>query len=241
MALLELEHVSKLYRRGSRERLALVDVSLAVEAGELVSVWGMRGSGRSTLLRVAAGIELPDSGVVRFDGRVLFDARRRLATSEIGFCQRAFRSAEGRVALEHATAGLLARGVREPLARERARRALQRAGVEECALLEPAELDGGEAVRVAIARALALGPRLLIVDEPAVGVEVEERDRLLALLRSLANEGIAVLASAGELSAGLAGADRALALRAGELYGESQAELAPVVELHGSSGWRATG
>jgi ABC-type multidrug transport system ATPase subunit len=241
MALLELEHVSKLYRRGSRERQALVDVSLAVEAGELVSVWGMRGSGRSTLLRVAAGIELPDSGVVRLDGKVLFDTRHRLASSEIGFCQRAFRPAEGRVVLEHATAGLLARGVREPLARERARQALQRAGVEECALLEPAELDGGEAVRVAIARALALGPRLLILDEPTVGVEVEERDRLLALLRSLANEGIAVLASAGELSAGLAGADRALALRAGELHGEPRAQLAPVVELHGPSGWRATG
>jgi ABC-type multidrug transport system ATPase subunit len=241
MALLELDHVSKRYRRGSRERLALGDVSLAVEAGELVSVWGMRGSGRSTLLRVAAGIELPDSGVVRFDGRTLFDGRRRLPSREIGFCLRALRPAEGRVVLEHATTGLLARGVRESVARERAREALRRTGVEECEMLEPAELSGGEAVRVAIARALAPGPRLLIVDEPTAGVEVEERDRLLALLRSLANEGIAVLASAGELSAGLAGADRALALRAGELHGESRAELATVVELHGPSVWRATG
>ncbi|HTR89704.1 MAG TPA: ATP-binding cassette domain-containing protein [Solirubrobacteraceae bacterium] len=241
MALLELERVSKLYRRGSRERMVLSDVSLSLEAGELVGVWGMRGSGRSTLLRVAAGIEPPDSGLVRFDGAVVSGGRGGRSREEIGFCQRALRPAEGRVVLEHASTGLLARGMREAPARERARRALARAGAEECAMLEPSELDAGEAVRVAIARALALAPRLLIIDEPTAGVEPEERDGLLGLLRSLADEGIAVLASAGALSAGLAGADRALALREGALHGERQPELAQVVELHGPSTWRATG
>jgi len=68
MSLLALEGVGKRYRDGARERIALREVSLALEAGELAAVWGLRRSGRSTLLRVAAGIEQPDEGVVRFDG-----------------------------------------------------------------------------------------------------------------------------------------------------------------------------
>ncbi len=80
MSLLELEHVGKSYSRGSH--VALDDLSLAIDPGEMVVVWGERQSGRSTLLRIAAGVETPSEGVVRFDGRDLAaagrgDARRR--------------------------------------------------------------------------------------------------------------------------------------------------------------------
>ena len=71
MSLLELERVAKRYRDGQLERVVLREVSLDLDGGELAVVWGLRRSGRSTLLRVAAGIEAPDEGVVRFDGRDL--------------------------------------------------------------------------------------------------------------------------------------------------------------------------
>jgi ABC-type lipoprotein export system ATPase subunit len=240
VSLLALEHVGKRYRDGPRERVVLRDVSLELRAGELAMVWGLRRSGRSTLLRVAAGIEAPDTGVVRFDGRDLADHGEQLLGCGIGYCQKTFRSAEGQTVLEQVTVGLLARGVPRPVARSRAAEALERTGAEGCAARRPAELDGGEAVRVALARTLTLGPRLLVIDEPVKGIDLLDRDAVLLLLRSLTREGIAVLASIGE-STGLAGADTALALGDGELRASPAPELAPVLPLRRSGAQRASG
>jgi len=229
MSLLSLERVTRRYGRSSHERVVLRDVSFELDSGELVAVWGLRRSGRSTLLRVAAGIEAPDTGVVYFAGRKL-DGGGELG-SGIGYCRRAFRGAEGGIVLDELMVAPLAHGVRPSAARSRARTALERSGAERCATRRLNELDGAEAMRVTIARALALQPSLLVIDEPTNGVDLIERDPILSLLRSLADEGIAVLISAGEAT-GLSGADRALSLADGELRGSRLPELAPVVSLH---------
>jgi ABC-type multidrug transport system ATPase subunit len=230
MTLLTLEHVSRRYGGSAHERVVLRDVSFELDSGELVAVWGLRRSGRSTLLRVAAGIEAPDGGVVHFAGRRLDGGGGELG-SGIGYCQRAFRGAEGGIVLDELVMAPLAHGVRPSAARSQARTALERSGVEHCATRGLNELDGAEAMRVTIARALALQPALLVIDEPTNGVDLIERDPILSLLRSLADEGIAVLISAGEAT-GLSGADRALSLADGELRGSRLPELAPVVSLH---------
>jgi ABC-type ATPase involved in cell division len=229
MSLLELRRVSKRYVRGERECVALRDVSLQVDTGELVSVWGRRRSGRSTLLRVAAGVEAPDTGVVCFEGRELTTHSGEMLGRGIGYCRTTFHASEGETVLDHLTVGLYARGVTPRSAADRAAEALERTEVARCARLRPSELDGDELVRVAIARALVLEPRLVLIDEPTIGVDPLERDGILLLLRSLAGHGTAVLASTGE-STGLTGA-RALALSDGELHGRLAVELAPVVQL----------
>lgn len=238
MSLLELEAVGKRYGGPAREQLVLSEVSLQLEAGELVVVWGLKGSGRSTLLRVAAGIEAPDSGTVRFEGRDLAEHGEDLIGGGVGYCERRFRYAEGQGVLEQVTVGLLARGIPQRDARARARRVLVRVDAEQTGEQQLAALDEGESVRVAIARTLALEPALLVIDEPTRGVDLLERDGILALLRSLADEGVAVLASAAE-STGLAGADRGLVISEGELRGAPPAELATVLELRSPAGWRA--
>jgi ABC-type lipoprotein export system ATPase subunit len=230
MSLLALEGVVKRYRDGRREQTVLKNVSLVLEAGELAAVWGMRRSGRSTLLRVAAGVEQPDEGSVRFDGKDLGRHGEQLLGSAIAFCQKRLRGEEGRGVLGQVMVGLLVRGVSAAEARRRALEALERTGAAACSALPLSELDGAEAMRVALARALALRPRLLVVDEPTKGVDLLARDELLLLLRSLADEGIAVLMSADESTA-LSGADRALSLSDGELRGTPPRELAPVLEL----------
>jgi ABC-type lipoprotein export system ATPase subunit len=230
MSLLELEAVGKRYGSPARERMALCDVTLELEAGEFVVVWGLKGSGRSTLLRVAAGIEPPDSGTVRFEGRDLAEHGEDLLGGGVGYCERTFRYAEGQGVLEQITVGLLARGVPPRDARVRAQRSLARVDAEQTAAQRLATLEEGESVRVAIARALALEPALLVIDEPIRAVDLLERDGILALLRSLAHDGIAVLASTGE-STGLAGADRGLVISEGELRGAPPAELATVLPL----------
>jgi ABC-type multidrug transport system ATPase subunit len=230
MSLLALEHVTRRYRSGAHQRVVLDDVSLTLDAGELLAVWGLRRSGRSTLLRVAAGIEPPDSGVVRFEGEDLARHRDALG-SGIGYCRTSYGEGEAQGVLEELTAGQLARGVPQSAAHSRAFAALERTGATECAGRGLHELDGGESMRVSIARALTLGPSLLVIDEPTKGVDLLERDAILSLLRSLADDdGIALLVSAGEATA-LSGADRALSLSDGELRGSLRPELAAVVPL----------
>ncbi len=235
MTLLELNRVSLRYKHGSHERVVLDDVSLQVERGELIAIWGMRRSGRSTLLRVAAGIEPPEAGVVRFAGRDLAASAGDELGDGIGYCRPAERGSEASTVLDELTVGQLARGVPQTTARELAFAALERVGASECGARELRELDGSEAVRVSLARALAFEPSLLVIDEPTKGVDLLERDSILGLLRSLADVGIAVLMSSGEATA-LAGADRALSLSAGKLRGSASPELAEVLPLRRQSG-----
>jgi ABC-type lipoprotein export system ATPase subunit len=229
MSLLELQRVAKRYRDGELERVVLRDVSLEIASGELAVAWGLRGCGRSTLLRVAAGVEAPDEGVVRFEGRDLAVHGEEILGAGLGYCQKTIRGGSQRVE-EVVIMPLLASGVSRPLARSRASGALERTGVVSCATLRVSALDTAEMVRVALARVLAHDPRLLVIDDPIQGVDLLARDGILALLRSLADEGMAVLASTTDSTA-LSGADRTLALSEGELRGPPPAELAPVLAL----------
>jgi ABC-type sugar transport system ATPase subunit len=237
MSLLMLESVSKRYGRDAMERVGLQAASLEIEAGELVAVWGRRRSGRSTLLRVAAGLERPDEGLVRFEGRDLSAPGADAVRGGIRFCRKTFRPAGGQLVLDQLVTGQLTLGVPSSVARSRARECLRRVGAERCASTRPGELDHAEVVRVAIARALVHEPKLLVIDEPTLGVDLPARDQILSLLRSLTGSGTAVLMSAGETTS-LSGADRAMSLSKGVLRGEvDAAELAPVVPLRPAVGW----
>jgi len=229
-ALLELDHVGKRYGHGTGERVVLHDLTLELYAGELMAIWGRRGSGRSTLLRLAAGLQAPSTGVVRFAGHDLARRDGSDLGAGIGFCQPAFRGGEDALVIERLMVGQLARGVAPKVARARTWDALARAGVRDCASCRVADLPAGESVRVSIARALALQPALLLIDEPTNGVDLLERDEILLLLRSLADEGLAVLTATGESTA-LSGADRALSLSDGELRGVLTPALAEVLPL----------
>jgi ABC-type multidrug transport system ATPase subunit len=234
MSLLSVEHVVKRYGVGAQQRVALRDVSFELDAGELVAVRGRRRSGRSTLLRIAAGLEPPDSGVVRLEGTPLSERGSR-ALDEVCYCRKTFRASEGRLVLDQLVLGQLSRGVRASQARTRASEALRRVGAERCNALRPCELDGTERVRVAVARALVREPKLLVIDEPTLGIDLLDRDGVLQLLRSLADEGIAVLTSTAD-TMGLADADRALALSDGELDGMLVSQHASVIQLRRASG-----
>ncbi|HTZ88384.1 MAG TPA: ATP-binding cassette domain-containing protein [Solirubrobacteraceae bacterium] len=233
MSLLALEQVVKRYGSGVQSKIALRDVSLAIDAGELVSVWGRRRTGKTSLLRIAAGIEPPDEGRVLLDGQDI-DALPSRGLDAICWCRTSFRPAEGQLVLDQLLLGQLSRGVKAPLARSRASGALSRAGAEDLIGVRCGDLDPAERVRVAIARALVRDPRLLVIDEPALGVDLLDRHGILSLLRSIADEGVAVLTSTGDV-AGLENVDRALTLSDGELTGSADAERATVIPLRRAS------
>ncbi len=230
MSTLAIEGVSKRYRRGPREFVALREVSLTVARGELVVVLGTRKAGCSTLLRVAAGLERPDSGRVRVDGMELSRARHALGRT-IAYCHTTFSSMEGELVLEHVSAPLLAQGTSPRHARRAAGGLLERTSVAHCAGMHPDELDGSERVRVGLARALATSPAILIVDDPTAGVGLLQVDGILRMLRSLAkDEDRGVLMSTNDAMC-ISGADRALSLDDGQLRGEEEASRAEVIPL----------
>lgn len=231
MSLLALEGVGKRFSpEGRGAPLGLRNICLEIEPGELVAVWGPRASGRTTLLRLAAGLDRPDEGVVRFDGQDLATARDALLGRAIGYAQPGFNVARGERVVEHVAMAAHIHGFSLTASRQRAYGALRRVGASECAGLQPRELDLAERTRVLLARTLLSQPRLILLDEPTKGVEVQERDGVLALVRSLANDGIAILMTVGE-GTEFAGATRALSLSDGELRGVLAPPEADVLPL----------
>jgi len=230
MALLTLSHASKRFASGLRETVALEDVSLDVAAGECVAVHGLRRSGRTTLLRVAAGMLPLDAGEVRFDGRRLPDPTGAMLGVDIGWCSPRFDPVHGGSVADHVAVALLARGVGRTRSRAKAEAALARVGADACAGYDPRELHVEELVRAGIARALVTRPRLLLLDEPTNGVDLRQRDGIVTLLRSFAAEGTAVLMTLGEP---LAGADRLVSLEAGRLrIGADPLAITPLRPRH---------
>jgi ABC-type lipoprotein export system ATPase subunit len=233
MSLLTLERVSKRYRRGRREVTALDDVSLAIAPGELVAIWGVPRSGRTTLLRVAAGLEHPDGGAVQFRGEAVPAGHEDGLPAGIGYVQAGLAPVGGESILDHVAMPLLARGTAPETARARARLQLERVGAAGCAHLQPRELEPTERVRVAIAQALVTAPKLLLVDDPTHHVDLLEREAVLLLVRSIADGDVAVLMTTGE-AMGVSGVDRALTISGGVLRAEAGAEPGNVVPLRGA-------
>lgn len=195
--LLELQGVSLAYRRGRREPLAIVsDMTLGVVAGELVCIAGRSGSGKTSLLSMAAGFLAPDSGEVRWRGRPI-DARDADGTARgrRGFLGFVFQegaliptlTAAENVAIVRGADGRLALGPDGVLP------LLERVGLSDRAGHFPSQLSGGEQQRIALARALVGDPPMLIVDEPTAHLDRAAADHVIALLADLCAEGRGVL------------------------------------------------
>jgi len=186
--LLTLEHVTVRYAGGAqRDGAALRDVSLSIETGELIVVVGPRSSGRTTLMRIAAGLTSPSTGRVRFAG---VDLKRHAmigAPNGIGYAMTHFEPTVGGSVLEQVAAPMLGRGCSMLRARAIAYTLLRRAGVAGCASLAAEELGCVETLRVAVARALVTAPSLLLVDDPADLPPNCEHDGLVGLLRAIAH------------------------------------------------------
>jgi len=224
------DDVSKRYPDGGREITVLDHVSMRIEAGVAVGVYGTRRSGKSTLLRIAAGIVLPDSGTVRFDGADLTSMsareRGRLLRGEIAFMAAAdWRALPGESVVDHVATSLGSEGVTMRDARMRALRILERVGVGGACAHEPAaSLSLTDRTRVMLARALVREPRLLVLDEPALMPNLSDRDRFYALLRSAARErGMALLVASEEIAA-LQGVGVLMSIADGELCSTGRGE-----------------
>jgi ABC-type lipoprotein export system ATPase subunit len=206
--LISFQDVSKRYPDGGRQITVLDRVSLQIEPGVAVGVYGTRRSGKSTLLRVAAGLVLPDTGVVRFDGLDMAGmsprGRGRLLRRQIAFMSAAdWRPLPGESVVDHVATSLGSEGLTMRDARVRALRILERVGIGAAGAQDNAtSLSLADRTRVMLARALVREPRLLVLDEPALMPNLSDRDRFYALLRNAARErGMALLVASEEMAA----------------------------------------
>jgi ABC-type multidrug transport system ATPase subunit len=221
---LALKDATKRYTRGVTEEVALDTVSLEIDAGQLVGVWGRRRSGRSTLVRVAAGVVRPDSGIILLDDVDIWSGRRAAraaARQQIAFWLPVFLRDHGsRVYRQVAVPARRRTGHRtrrRPWAE--ACQLLERVGLDDCATRTIGELNHTDIVLAALARALMLRPRVLVLDEPTSGLKPLEADRFMELLVRVAREDqIAVLVTASEVDQ-LGRVDRTLTISDGALRG----------------------
>jgi ABC-type multidrug transport system ATPase subunit len=233
--LLSFVNVSKRYHDGGREISVLDRVSLDIDPGVSVGVLGARRSGKSTLLRLAAGITLPDSGAIHFAGTNVtrMSARERggLLRGEIAFVSTAdSRANPGESVVDHVATSLGSEGLTMREARRRASRVLEEVEIgagdaeESMTSLPPAER-----ARVMLARALAHEPRLLVADEPALTPSPGERDRFYALLRGAAGERGMTLVMASQEMVALQGTRILMSIAGGEVVStEARGTVVPL-------------
>jgi putative ABC transport system ATP-binding protein len=195
--MIQLERVSRTFRLGGEEVRALVEVSETIERGEHVAIMGPSGSGKSTLLHIVGCLDRPSSGSYRFDGREVGElgesALDELRQRRFGFVFQQFHLVSRLDARRNVELPLLFAGAPRAERRERALALLEGVGLAHRVRHRPAELSGGERQRLAIARALAMGPSVLLADEPTGNLDSRSGGAVLDLLDELRSGGLTLL------------------------------------------------
>ena len=195
--MLELSHITKIYRMGGVDITVLSDVSLKVQPGELIAIMGPSGSGKSTIMNMLGCLDRPTSGSYRFEGREISsmtdDELASIRNVKIGFVFQTFNLLPRFSALKNVEVPLIYSGVPARLRKERAMPLLQQVGLSERMDHKPTELSGGQQQRVAIARALVNHPPLLLADEPTGNLDSRSGEEILKILIGLNQQGVTVI------------------------------------------------
>jgi NitT/TauT family transport system ATP-binding protein len=177
---LQVSNVCKSFGRGSNAKLVLDQVSFSLESGDFKALVGSSGSGKSTVMRLVAGLDQPSSGVITMDGQSV-----RGPGSDRGMVFQKYSLYPWLTAGENVAFGMLLQGRSKQEVRERTSYFLDVVGLADSARRKPRELSGGMQQRVAIARALAAEPKLLLLDEPFGALDIQIRESMQEFLHQL--------------------------------------------------------
>ena len=189
---LQVRDVTKSYFLNGKRIDVLRGVSVCIEQGELVSLIGASGSGKSTFLHVAGTLDAPAAGQLRFKGQSVFDMNdaqvAEFRNTKIGFVFQSHFLLPEFTAAENVAMPLLIRRTTREGALARAAEVLERVGLGHRLTHRPGELSGGERQRVAVARALVTAPACLLADEPTGNLDRIAADAVFGLLLALCRE-----------------------------------------------------
>ena len=224
MSLIEIRNLRKEY---SSDVVPLKGVNADIEAGEVISIIGPSGTGKSTLLRCINRLETPTSGQILVDGADVCAPGADLAKLRLsmGMVFQSFNLFPHKMAVENIMVpqqSLLGKSPKE--AYEEAMKQLERVGLADKARHYPDELSGGQKQRVAIARALAMHPQILLFDEPTSALDPTMVSEVLSVIRDLAGTGLTMLLVTHEMRLARHVSDRVFFMTDGEIYEEGSPE-----------------
>ncbi|WP_305768683.1 ABC transporter ATP-binding protein [Candidatus Epulonipiscium viviparus] len=191
-ALIEVKNLRKVYRMGSEKIIALDNVNLSIEKGEICCLFGTSGSGKSTLLNMLAGLEKPTKGeiwiknrnIAKLDEMQLAIFRQKY----IGFVFQSYNLLPSLTALENVALPLIFQGVSKSVREKKAREMLKQVGLGKRLSHKPKEMSGGQQQRVSIARAFVNKPSILFADEPTGNLDTHTTIEVMDMITEIARE-----------------------------------------------------
>lgn len=223
--MIQLSHISKIYKTDVLETVALSDVSFEVKKGEFVAIMGPSGSGKSTLMHIIGALDLATSGTYSLDGEVvekltddeLADIRNR----KIGFVFQAFNLLPRTTALKNVMLPMMYAGVPKKERIDTATNYLEMVGLGNRLHHTSNQLSGGQQQRVAIARALVLNPAILLADEPTGNIASAQAEEIMEIFQNLNDTGHTIVMITHEPDIATH-AKRIIHIRDGEIVDDSR-------------------
>ncbi len=224
MAILEVSHLKKTF--GQNE--VLHDISFSVEQGDVISVIGSSGSGKSTMLRCMNLLEKPTDGTILFHGENIEGGANRLSDyrAKVTMVFQSFNLFNNLTVLGNCTLGMRkVLGIPKTEAEERAKKNLAKVGMDAYINAKPKQLSGGQKQRVAIARALCMEPEVILFDEPTSALDPEMVGEVLGVMKVLAAEGLTMIVVTHEMAFARDVSNRVLFMDKGVIEEEGAPEV----------------
>ena len=225
MALIELREVTKRYRVGEQEIVALDGIDLDIAQGEYAAIIGPSGSGKSTLMHLLGCLDTPSTGRMMIDG---IDASRaggnrlsELRNAKIGFVFQSFNLLPKFNVLQNVELPMIYAGIGGAERKRRALLAIERVGLSNRVKNTPLQLSGGQMQRVAIARALVNDPRIIFADEPTGNLDSTTGESILALFQELSAQGRTIVLVTHDADIA-AHTPRRIEMRDGKIVGDTR-------------------
>jgi putative ABC transport system ATP-binding protein len=195
--MIELRDVRKSYRMGTQEFPVLKGIDLSIADGEMVSIMGSSGTGKSTLLNILGILDSYDTGTYRLADTLIKDLSETKAAKYrnrfIGFVFQSFNLVSYKNAVENVALPLYYQGVGRSRRHKVAMEYLERVGLADWANHLPSEMSGGQKQRVAIARALVTQPKMILADEPTGALDTQTSHEVMQLLEEVHQQGMTVV------------------------------------------------
>mgnify|MGYP000328949030 CR=1 FL=1 len=193
----KLANISKVYKMGDNEVIALNGVDLDIAEGEFVAIMGPSGSGKSTLMNILGCLDTPTTGSYLLDNEEVAnlseDVLAKIRNKKIGFVFQNFNLLSRISALENVALPLVYAGVSKTERINRAQELLKMVGLADRQHHMPNELSGGQRQRVAIARALVNNPKIIMADEPTGNLDTKSSVEIMAMFKELYKQGKTII------------------------------------------------
>ncbi len=190
---IELSHLSKVYKTADLETVVLSDISLTIKKGEFVAIMGPSGSGKSTLMHIIGALDLPTSGTYTLEGQrvgsLTDDQLADIRNKKIGFIFQAYNLLPRTSAIDNVIVPMEYAGIPEQEQKPKAIKLLELVGLKDRMHHPPNKLSGGQQQRVAIARALVMNPSILLADEPTGNIATAQADEIMDIFQKLNQKG----------------------------------------------------